>query len=409
MTCEDLDSRISCVYKVTFLRGGGIMVQRFPAIDSLRGFAAVSVLAAHVIDATAWKSFPIEGPLVWFRIGFFGVDLFFVISGFVVTHMALTVYAKDPAAFWSTFAVSRLCRIVPLYLLTMAAFLMVVSPGFVRDPQFWRHLMMHLGFIHNLTYETYGTIDAPNWSVAAEMQFYACLALVLPLLMRVRLPYLLVGCIVIAWAWKYAAFQIADDSPLRPFHLKVLTEQVPACLDEFGFGIVLAFIVRTERYKALSAMPWFAPVCALVAFTAVTVALKIFWLDTEFWHNPIMVTMFRTLLGFAFALAIFAACQIKGAALRLLAPLQYLGTISYGIYLWHWIVLLKLQNLDLTPWEVLAGTLAVTFVLSALSWHLFESPMVSMGRKLLSRADPLAIFKGNEDDLYRGRKLRKMG
>ena len=53
----------------------------FPNLDLLRAFAAISVLVLHVIELTGWKNFPIEGPLTWFRIGWMGVDLFFVISG----------------------------------------------------------------------------------------------------------------------------------------------------------------------------------------------------------------------------------------------------------------------------------------------------------------------------------------
>jgi peptidoglycan/LPS O-acetylase OafA/YrhL len=73
----------------------------FPLIDILRGFAALSVVVFHVIAHFDWTTFPIEGPLLWFRVGSMGVDLFFVISGFVI---ALSAFARLTQGDYRTFA-----------------------------------------------------------------------------------------------------------------------------------------------------------------------------------------------------------------------------------------------------------------------------------------------------------------
>jgi len=67
----------------------------FENIDLLRAFAAISVLVYHVIELSSWKSFPINGLLSWFRIGWMGVDLFFVISGFVITLSAFSILENN--------------------------------------------------------------------------------------------------------------------------------------------------------------------------------------------------------------------------------------------------------------------------------------------------------------------------
>ena len=75
------------------------MNERFENINLLRAFAATAVVVYHVIEYANWSSFPADGPLLTFRIGWIGVDLFFVISGFVITRSALALWRQDPATF----------------------------------------------------------------------------------------------------------------------------------------------------------------------------------------------------------------------------------------------------------------------------------------------------------------------
>ena len=111
----------------------------FPAIDILRGFAALSVVIYHVIEHYKWTGFPTSGMLVWFRIGWIGVDLFLVISGFVIS---LSVHSLMEhlgyVQFLTTFARRRFSRIMPLYYSTCVIFVIFnkkarthESPGFL--------------------------------------------------------------------------------------------------------------------------------------------------------------------------------------------------------------------------------------------------------------------------------------
>lgn len=94
--------------------------QYFPLIDVLRGFSAISVVIYHIINHFKWNSFPISGPLVWFRIGWMGVDLFFVISGFVIAISTIRTYDRSDnySIFCKNFLTHRFSRIVPLHYLT---------------------------------------------------------------------------------------------------------------------------------------------------------------------------------------------------------------------------------------------------------------------------------------------------
>ena len=84
----------------------------FPTIEVLRGFAALSVVIYHVVELFSWKDFPLTGPLLWFRAGWMGVDLFFVISGFVIGIAAFSGIDKhsDKTFRWHFFR-RRIVRI----------------------------------------------------------------------------------------------------------------------------------------------------------------------------------------------------------------------------------------------------------------------------------------------------------
>lgn len=156
----------------------------FPYIDILRGFAAITVLIYHVIEHFNWHAFPSSGPMFWFRIGWVGVDLFFVISGFVITLSAIRLYKKMPDFYHGIFIKRRLLRIAPLYYLTLFCFIVFVSPTLLWV-DFYENLGLHLFFIHNLSPEFQGAINGVNWSIAVEMQFYLIMLLLGPYLLRI--------------------------------------------------------------------------------------------------------------------------------------------------------------------------------------------------------------------------------
>ena len=162
-------------------------MQRYPLIDVLRAFAALMVVWYHVIEHSGWQTFPHHGLALGPRTGWLGVDLFLVISGFVIGKTAMES-ARRGGTWRQRFAERRLRRIVPLHLATMAVYLFLVTPELLLHG--WvslGHVVSHLLFIHNWFPPTHGSINGPNWSVALEMQFYLLAALSAPWLARARL------------------------------------------------------------------------------------------------------------------------------------------------------------------------------------------------------------------------------
>lgn len=347
----------------------------FPSIDILRGFAAISVVVYHVIEHFSWKNFPIDGWLVWFRIGWMGVDLFFVISGFVIGLSAFSeIDERGSQNFRAPFFRRRLARIVPLYYLTGLVFVAMVVPQVLFD-DFTFNALAHLSFLHNLVPAYHGAINGSNWSLATEMQFYVLVLLLGPWIARHASWKMLLLFIFTAWAWRYGVtLYIPADSTNGPVRLFMASTQLPGTLDEFAAGILLAKLLRTERgarwLQSYGLLSFPMAVCAVWA------VLTLFWGFT-YWDKPLMVIFYKTALAIAFFWVLVAACSLNAPIwVTLTWPLRYLGTISYGIYLWHLPVLLTLHDFPwLGPERALPIVIGLSLALAAFSWHFFEQPM----------------------------------
>jgi peptidoglycan/LPS O-acetylase OafA/YrhL len=353
----------------------------YPGLDSLRAFAAISVVVYHVIELFAWKDFPSHNFIAqWFRVGGFGVDLFFVISGLVITLSLARLHEGDPVGYRSTYMGRRLWRIVPLYYLTCAVFVLLVNPALMSVPHLPLKLLSYLTFTHNLSTRTLGLINGVSWTLGVEMQFYLLLLVAFPLLRRMRSFSVLLLVVPVSWVWRAASFYLLNGQTQSGTNMTwFATMQLPGSLDEFGFGIALGLMFARDKdtrvLRFLRATRW---AWVLAAVLAMSLTWSIYQGNKVYWPYPGMVTFWRTLFGASLALVVVAACAVDDAwFLSLTAPLRYLGTISYGIYLWHLSILLLVRPFLMhSPSAGCAAILVLTIILAAASWHLFERPIL---------------------------------
>lgn len=351
----------------------------FPLLDVARGFAALSVLLYHLIAHWQWDTFPQSGPLQFFRSGWMAVDLFFVISGFVIGLSAFARIDGEGAEFRRGFLRSRLARIVPLHYVTLLAFVLLVEPSLRAQATFWPDLLAHLAFVHNLFLPTFGSINGPNWSLGTEMQFYLLVALAGPWLRTTR-PWAFVALFfAIAWAWRFGAWSFTIPGSFDTAYYA--QTQLPGMLDAFAIGLLLARFVRTPAGQALlarlgaslllrSALAVLAALCCWAAFEL--------YLAHHFWHEAAMAVFFRTAIAACAGLLVLLLCAWpEPQARRLLALPLYLGKVSYGIYLWHLPVLVLLaRHTELAPLTAMGVALVATIALASASWHWIEQPLL---------------------------------
>ncbi|ACB96418.1 acyltransferase family protein [Beijerinckia indica] len=377
---------------------------RFPLIDVLRAFAALSVVVYHVIAHFNWTEFPISGPLVWFRTGWMGVDLFFVISGFVISLSAFGTLDKtqEKKEFYAHFIRHRAARIIPLHYLTCLIFIIYIQPFMFFDSSAWSQFVTHSLFIYNFFSTHQGGINGVNWSVAVEMQFYLLMMISAAKLRSCKPIEIALAGLAIAWLWRATMFPLTDISgPLGVYPRFLLTTQLPGMLDEFACGILLTRFVRSDMGRHfISKNPYRLWITSFASLVTMTCFLAIYWQNAAFWNSFWMVTFSRTLLGIAWASIILIVCCINyKSIITITKPLQYLGTVSYGIYLWHLSVILSLKTLPwLTASRALPVIIAVTITLSIISWHFFEEPiMLRFSRKLPPTAPNDKVIRQAED------------
>ena len=341
-------------------------------IEVLRGSAAMSVMLFHCIGLLSWD---VSGtPLAIFRVGWIGVDLFFAISGYVITASAIR--QKDRPDYGEYFWRARLARILPLYYVTSAVFLLAVSSAALDKDAIFQ-LLTHLFLAHNFFQSAAFSINGVTWSLSVELQFYVLAFFIVPLTMRANRTMLIKSYLalfggVLAYrlvCWYWLTQTGASDSAF--IHL---FSQVPALVDSFALG-GLIFMLNLPCLTR--------PQAVLLAFLTFGLLMAIYFIydanALRYWNSLPMTALFRSLVAMFAGVALLLAMSIRTTFIW--RPMLELGKISYGIYLWHLIVLYLVQRYS--PFNGMAAALtviAVTLVLAKLSYLAIEMPSMRWAR-----------------------------
>lgn len=358
---------------------------RFDGLDALRGIAILCVMAFHasiiaIFDLNRPGAVAKGGALF----GWMGVDLFFVLSGFLITRIALQY--RDATGFFASFWTRRGLRIVPAYfvfLFVMALLLPAVWPqpgGGQADASMpaWSYWL----FLSNIFMAVAGDHGAKplsvTWSLAVEMQFYLLWPPVVRLLSlrsQVRVIAVLLMVVFVA----RAAFLASGGDELAVF------VSLPFRCDSLLAGALIAAWMAADRHLASPRNLWFGFV---VAATLLAAALASGY--SPVYANPVLVSLKYSLVaGMCFCLVGLAVVHSARFDVRG-APFATIGKYSYALYLWHYAVMLGLAAaMDANGFAVPAtATVLLLLVagvtcggaLAGLSWVAVERPALGLKR-----------------------------
>ena len=363
---------------------------RIPAFDGLRALAALAVVCLHSaqlgIPLLTGGAVDTAAARVAMS-GWIGVDLFFVLSGYLITGILLD--GRGASGYFRSFYARRTLRIFPLYYAALAALLVfvpLVLPALIRDSvhptagQSWEWM-----YLTNWRIAWAGTWDAvPThtghfWSLAVEEQFYLCWPLLVWWLGPRGTKKLSIGLLAAAPVLR-ALLLWRGVSPVAVF------VSTPTRIDALAAGALLACLARDQGgLDAVRPMARRAGVAA--AATLIVIVLRVGYLEQN--HPLVQIVGFSALaVGFAAVVALAGTQRWLGHPV-----LEYLGRRSYALYVLHPIIIALADRARVArgvPLVAGSGLLrqgaffcavaAGTVIVAEISWRLWESPWLGLKR-----------------------------
>ncbi len=334
-----------------------------PQLDGVRAIAILVVLFAHFAPPE-WTRNP------YASIGYLGVELFFVLSGFLITGIllhdrdAVASGERSRSGAMKTFYLRRAVRIFPTYYLVLG-YALIAGLGVTKSSFGW-----FAAYLTNFYIVRHGPPGSSThlWSLAVEEQFYLLWPF-LVLFLRSRTLHVALAIVGIGGV----LFRFLANFTYSEYLLF-------ACLDYLAAGAALAILFRRFPTALPGVLRW----CLVTAAVSAIAGATIFVTETNNWVQTAVAAASVWLIG-------RAAMGFPGAAGAVLqsGPMVYVGRISYGLYLYHLFIPEGLAKLaahfgfslsELPMWRVFATVLA--FALAAASWHFIELPLQRWRRRL---------------------------
>jgi peptidoglycan/LPS O-acetylase OafA/YrhL len=368
---------------------------RIPELDGLRGFAILLVISIHYFyDPGPNLPRGLHYLQSFFALGWTGVDLFFVLSGFLIGGILLDVRASPN--YFKTFYIRRFFRIVPLYYLWLFCLIALVFLGdsFLPsqtqstqpaiDWQIWAHFL----FLQNLWSNHYSTLAgwwlAVTWSLAIEEQFYLAVPFLVRFLSRQYLIIFLSFVILAAPCCRILA------RTLVPISSDAIYRLTPFRADALALGILAAIFWRDLEFQAWLFRNKNLLYSVFALLLAGMAALGIWFQSPD---RLLTQTVGYSWIALFYASLLFIVLADTPGPIARLARIGWLrewGRISYCIYLIHAAVkyfcfhLLVENASHVTQWRTASAVVlavVITFSLAKLSWRFFEAPLLEKGHR----------------------------
>jgi len=358
-------------------------------IDGLRAIAAFWVLIYHFHAAAGGPEFKASFMI---STGWVGVDIFFVISGFVLSLPFLQAYSRNEKYSVSTFYKRRAARILPAYYFSLLVIITFSYTDFLLNPDVFMHLIGHLTFTEGflLPYERLN-INGVYWTLWLEMQFYLILPLLMLLFKTRRWVISFVAVIALVTLYKYLGLiftkDLSDSHQLTRFFTNL---QLPGVLQEFTFGIAVAIVYL----KAKSTNFWtmnrnLISLLIPLGFLLIIVCMKFAnsYGGDNHWYGTgplgwLPLLSLNTLIACGAALVLLGITSQADWVKSLFGNkvMNFLGGISYGIYIWHFPIGNMALKMNMNPEQkfmvlCLAGTL-LTIAWAYVSYRFIEKPFL---------------------------------
>ncbi len=353
-------------------------------LNNLTGVRAFAVLWVLWMHTWALHGPSLNLPLPWtdqtlgltrlVRMGEWGVDIFFVLSGFLLAMPFLR--QPDRPITWATtrqFWLRRALRVLPAFYVALAALLYIMPLGLGRPPTAWQTL--HHALFLNPWFDT-EPLRGAFWSLPVEAYFYIALPGIVLLGRRtVGIPALCCVLVVACLTFRGAVFY-NDVFVKKGLFLFSFAGRV----DQFAIGILCAYLAVKRPIREARHGTWL--------LVAGLIALWVFILfigrrGNMFANRDVVYVFHQTIVALIAAVIVYASCSTNQLAKALFgnALMMFVGTISYSIYIWHTIVLDIYVKSALNTHQALTTALftwPLIFIISTCSYLYVERPFLQV-------------------------------
>lgn len=368
-----------------------------PELDGLRGIAIISVLLIHYFyNPDPGLTGPLHVLQRTFALGWSGVDLFFVLSGFLIGGILMD--HRDSPSYFKTFYLRRIFRILPIYYLWICLFIVYILVGgpFMRThmhsgilPAINFDIYQHFLFLQNLWDFNYTTIAywwfSPTWSLAVEEQFY----LVAPLLVRYLPQRLLLAVLGVVLVFApvlrvLVRLHSGAEVPWAAYRL------MPCRADSLAIGILLAYVWRNGEIRArILAKP--SPL--YLAFVTLLLGMVVIWWRYPNPNDSITQSVGYSVIALFYGVLLLVAIGFRSGPIAKFTRwgvFREFGRVSYCLYLIHgavgyfcsgFLTRRIIHFSDLQSGLVGLLSLIVAYGIARLSWTYFEHPLLQRGHR----------------------------
>jgi peptidoglycan/LPS O-acetylase OafA/YrhL len=355
------------------------MSTRIQTLDGLRGVAILMVFGYHGIYGKIGHYFPVAIQRL-FEVGWCGVDLFFVLSGFLITGILLDTKHRRAGEYFRNFYVRRTIRIFPLYYVTIL-FLILVS-GYLGGAfkKIYTDQAWYWTYTCNLLFTFQGHPSGPAghfWSLAIEEQFYLLWPLMVYLCPKKVFVAVCLALVSLAPCLRVAMhLSNVESGSIYNFTL--------CRIDPLAMGALIAVLSRSE--DGIKLLRTFTKPILFVSLVSIIIIIC-----TRHDLSPedvVLYTLGFSLFAFFFGaiLTFIGPISSNGIFCRSFewSPLRYIGRISYGIYVFHY---LWINFFETSLWQSIFGNSHLikavayfggTFGMALVSWYFFESQVLKL-------------------------------
>lgn len=356
------------------------MAQRFfyHNLDVLRFFAFLLVFISHlpILSTSGLLNFVAN------QAGVLGVQLFFVISGFLITGLLLNEQKETATISLRKFYLRRVFRIFPLYffiLLVILAIALILDQPTLNFANFFGYYFTFLGNFDRVFngFETvhYFLGAGVLWSIGVEEQFYLFIPLLLSKLKKQRTILLILSAIyVFTLCYKFFVIRTFDDST---YAYRTLSFSPLSVFDAITFGCILGAIsihYKTALEKFIQQLPISVLLIAILGIFSLTIAD--FYLENIYLSAIIVRQAITALFALIIAMVCFHPSISKAPKSKSVLWLNHLGKISFGLYIYHDLTILFFDYYLDNLFVIILTAMMATILISWLSYRFLEQPFL---------------------------------